>query len=127
MIEPTPPDIEAEQATLDDETLPELFARMIADAKEVARAEADCLRAGIFRRLVKARSAIFLGIATMLLIQAAVITALVGLVGILSLHVGVAWATVITVAGALIVSAILGRLALNRSARMVNPKKGVPS
>jgi hypothetical protein len=125
MTDPIPD--ETERLSIESESLPKLFARVVADAKDVASAEIEAIRATMFRRMVKARGAVFLGVATALLLQAAVITALVGLLGILSLYVGLIWATVITVVGALIVAGIMGRLALNRIAKIVNPDKGLPS
>ncbi|MGN6374700.1 MAG: phage holin family protein [Sphingomonas sp.] len=119
-------DAVAEQLGLDEAPLPDLFSRLVNNAKEVARAEIDCFRAKAFRRLVKARGAIFLGVASMLLTQAAVITALVALVAILTFPLGLIWAAVIVVFGTLIIAGILGRLALNRIQKIVNPEEGLP-
>lgn len=124
MEDPATADGDPERLTMESESLPDLFADLVDNAKEVARAEVGVLRAKAFRRLVKARAAFLLSIASMLLVQAAVITALIGLVALLAFYVGTAWATVIVTIVALVVAGVLGRLALNHIEKIVNPDEG---
>lgn len=89
------------------ESVSQVFARVIKDGRAYARAEADKqkARAGIVMGGV--RNAAIFGLVALILVFAAIVTLLVGLVFALAVQVGPFWATLIVVGGALIVAIAL--------------------
>lgn len=89
------------------ESVSQVFARVIEDGRAYARAEADKqkARAGIVMGGV--RNAAIFGLVALILVFAAIVTLLVGLVFALAVQVGPFWATLIVVGGALIVAIAL--------------------
>lgn len=89
------------------ESVSQVFARVIEDGRAYARAEADKqkARAGIVMGGV--RNAAIFGLLALILVFAAIVTLLVGLVFALAVQVGPFWATLIIVGGALIVAIAL--------------------
>lgn len=102
-------DTPAADATDDvrSESVSQVFARVIEDGRAYARAEADKqkARAGIVAGGV--RNAAIFGLVALILVFAAIVTLLVGLVFALAVQVGPFWATLIVVGGALIVAIAL--------------------
>lgn len=89
------------------ESVSQVFTRVIEDGRAYARAEADKqkARAGIVMGGV--RNAAIFGLVALILVFAAIVTLLVGLVFALAVQVGPFWATLIVVGGALIVAIAL--------------------
>ena len=89
------------------ESVSQVFARVIEDGRAYARAEADKqkARAGIVAGGI--RNAAIFGLVALILVFAAIVTLLVGLVFALAVQVGPLWATLIVVGGALIVAIAL--------------------
>lgn len=89
------------------ESVSQVFARVIEEGRAYARAEADKqkARAGIVMGGV--RNAAIFGLVALILVFAAIVTLLVGLVFALAVQVGPFWATLIVVGGALIVAIAL--------------------
>ena len=101
-----------------------LFVQLIEDAERFVRAEMRLYRKQLFARLTEARTAVLLGATAFLLAQSALIAMLVGLVMILRRPLGPIWATIIVVAGSLIVSAVLIKLAIDKVKRVTDIKAG---
>jgi hypothetical protein len=102
-----------------------LAMQAVDDAKRWARAEIAYGKALAGERGVDAGVGVGLGLAALALAQAVVVALLVGIVLTLAPHVGPGIATLIVVVAALIVTALLGWLALNRVRRAFRaPGKG---
>jgi hypothetical protein len=91
-----------------DDSIPSLVGRLIDDGEQFVRAELKVYRARLFARLDEARSAILLAIGALVLAQAVLVAALVGLLMTLRWLVGPGWATLIVVGGGLAVTAAMG-------------------
>lgn len=96
----------------DGDSIAALFSRLIDDAERFVRAEVRLYRAQFLGRVDAAKFAIAMGAASLLIAQATIVASLVGLVLILRRYIGSGWATVVVVVGALVLAAILGKLAL---------------
>jgi hypothetical protein len=96
---------------LPSESIGELLSRLVGDARESIRAEVGLYRAQILNWI--ARVAAF-GVITLMLVNAAIIALIVGLLLIAQCNVGPIWATVIVVVGTLICAALFGWLALRQ-------------
>lgn len=106
----------------DDDSIGALAAQAVADARAFADAEIAYWKALALARLSDARAALVLGALVFLLANSAAIALIVGLVLILSPHVGPAAATLIVVVTALGAAALAGRAALARYRRAVRPR-----
>src|SRR5882757_6898301 len=110
----------------DDDSIGTLFSRLIDDAERFVRAEIRLYRAQLFHRIGEARTAILLGAAAFLLAQSAIIGMVVGLVLILRQPLGPVGATVVVGGGALIVAAVLARIAIAKIRTITEIKDGPP-
>lgn len=106
----------------EDESIGTLAARAVADARAYADAEIVYWKALARDRLGDARAALVFGGLVFLFGQAAAIALIVGLVLILSPHVGPALATLIVVLGALSVAALAAFGALRYYRRATRPR-----
>ena len=105
-----------------EESIPSLVSRLIDDGENFVRAEVKLYRARLFSRLDEARNAILLGIGALVLAQAVLVAALVGLLMTLRWLVGPGWATLIVIVAALALSGLLGWLAYKRIQRLFGSK-----
>ena len=102
-----------------------LFSRLIDDAERFVRAEINLYRAQAFARIGEAKLALLLGATAFLLAQSALIAMLVGLVLVVRTQVhSAAWATVIVVGTALIVSAIMVAIAVAKIKKLTRIQDG---
>jgi hypothetical protein len=90
-----------------DDSITSLVSRLIDDGENFVRAEVKLYRARLFSRLDEARNAILLGIGALVLAQAVLVAALVGLLMTLRWLIGPGWATLIVVGGGVLVTAIM--------------------
>ena len=97
-----------------EETFPELVSRVVDDAKEVARAEVDLVKAQAVAKLAGFRAAAILFATAALLVVAAFIGLVVGLILTLAQYLGAGWATLIVVGVAIALAALLGWLGSQR-------------
>lgn len=97
-----------------EETFPELVSRVVDDAKEVARAEVDLVKARAAAKLAGYRGAVALFAAAGLVGLLALIGLVVGLILTLSQYLGAGWATLIVVGALLAVAGLLGWLGSQR-------------
>lgn len=97
-----------------EETFPELVSRVVDDAKEVARAEVDLVKAQAVAKLAGLRAAAILFATAGLLVVAAFIGLVVGLILTLAQYLGAGWATVIVVGLAIGLAALLAWLGSRR-------------
>lgn len=97
-----------------EETFPELVSRVVDDAKEVARAEVDLVKAQAVAKLAGFRAAAILFATAALLVVAAFIGLVVGLILTLAQYLGAGWATLIVVGVAIGLAALLGWLGSQR-------------
>ena len=91
-----------------DDSITSLVSRLIDDGENFVRAEVKLYRARLFARLDEARNAILLAIGALVLAQAVLVAALVGLLMTLNWLVGPGWATLIVVGGGVAVTALMG-------------------
>jgi hypothetical protein len=96
------------------ETLPELVSRVVDDAKEVARAEVDLVKAQAAAKLAGYRAAAILFALAGLLVVAAVIGLVLGLVLTLAQYWGAGPATTAVTGGFLLLAGLLGWLGMRR-------------
>lgn len=94
------------------ESIADLCRALMADGKELTRAELARIRATVARRVVKGRPAIVYGILAALTAQAAIVTLLAGLLLFLEPYVGILTATAIVTLAALGVVGLLAWLAV---------------
>ena len=95
-------------------SLAELFARLIDDAERFVRAEIRLYRAHLLARVTDAKLVLILIGGALVLGQAAVIALLTGAILSLAREIGPLAATAIVVALALIVAAVMARIAVAR-------------
>lgn len=101
------PQADGPQASAPDESVRDVIARLYADGRAYASAEAERqkLRAGIVA--VGVRNAAIFGTIALILIFASILALLVGLIFTLAQHLAPIWATLIVVGGALLVALLL--------------------
>jgi len=101
-----------------DESVRAVVARLIEDGRAYASAEAEKqkLRAGIVAAGV--RNAVILGVIALILVFAAIVALLSGLIFALAKSMAPIWATLIVVGGALCVAVVLLLLAKGCISRM---------
>lgn len=97
-----------------DDSIATLLGRVIEDAEHFVRAELRLYRAELFNRLNDTRTAIVLLLVGFLLAQSAVIALLVGLIVILRRPLGAVGATATVVGAALVIAAVLARIAIGK-------------
>lgn len=107
------------QAEGDQETVRAAFSRLYTDGRAYAQAEGQRqkLRAGLVGAGV--RDAAIMGVVALMLLFAAIVTLLIGLVIALAPVLGPLWATLAVFGGALLVAALLLLLAKARIGRMM--------
>jgi hypothetical protein len=98
-----------------------LVTRTIDDAKRWGRAEVAYYKSLAGERGVDAGIGVGLGVVALAVAQAALIALLVGLILTLTPELGAGISTLIVVAGALLIVAILGLMALGRLRRAGRP------
>lgn len=97
-----------------EESFPELVSRVVDDAKEVARAEVDLVKARAVEKVAGYRAAALLFAGAALLALLAAVGLVVGLLFILSVGLGPGWATLIVAGGLLLLAGLLGWLGSRR-------------
>jgi hypothetical protein len=112
----------------EEESIPSLVTRLIDDGEQYVRSELRLYRARLFSRVDEARTAIVLGFGALVLAQAVLVTALVGILLTLRKYVGPAVATVILVVVGLAVTALMAALAyrLLKKATEIKPRDERP-
>lgn len=93
-----------------EETFPELVSRVVDDAKEVARAEVDLVRAQAIARIAGYRAAAILFAIAALLVVATFVGLVLGLVLTVAQYLGAGWATLIVVGGLTLLAGLFGWL-----------------
>lgn len=101
-----------------DESIGTLITRVVDDAKAFVAAEIALYRAKAMASVAPLKMVAILGVTAIVLVNAAVITLLVGLILTLQTLVGPGWATLIVVLGTLAIAGLLGWLAAGRIGRM---------
>lgn len=91
-----------------DETIAELFGRLIEDSEHYVRAEIALGRARAIDRLARLRGALLLLVCAVALLMAALVALLVGLIATLREPLGPALATLVVVGGSIALSGLLG-------------------
>lgn len=91
----------------DDVSIADLLVRLVDETDDFVRAELGLFRAQGLRRLSRSRGAVAMGLTGIVIVQAAVIALLVGLIFALAPHVGALAATLIVLAVALAVAGAL--------------------
>lgn len=99
--------------------LPDLFARLVDEGEDFVRAEIGLYRAQAVRRLVDGRWAAALIGGALVLLFAATIALILGLLMTLATRVGPGWATLIMVTVTLALAALFARLGGNRVKAML--------
>ena len=112
-------DAEPEPETGGEESLGDLFGRLVDDAKGFGHAEIDYYRTLVRERLRAARTSLWMGAVAMALGLAASVALVVGLVLTLAPRVGPGWATAIVVGVALALAGIMGWLAWQQIKRVM--------
>lgn len=107
-----------------DETVGEVLARLYADGRAYAEAEAERqkLRVGIIS--TGARDALMFAAAGAMLIFASLVACLVGVIFVLVPHLGAGWATVLVFGSGVLIALVLLLIAKSRVGRM---KKAIKS
>jgi hypothetical protein len=95
-------------------SVPDLFARLIADAREWVRAEIALIKCRGEALIESLRTAVILIVAAVMLATVALFALAIGLILALATFVGPAWATVIVVVSLLLLAAILGWMGWQR-------------
>jgi hypothetical protein len=103
-------------------TISELFTQLAEDAGGLARAEFALYRAEAAKRAMAVGVAAGLLLGAIVLVQAAVVALLVGLIMLIGQSTGTGWALLIVVGGALLVAALMGWLGVQRIRSMAEPE-----
>ncbi|WP_326524460.1 phage holin family protein [Sphingomonas sp.] len=104
-------------AAADQASAGETIVQVVEDARAYASAQVDLYKAMAGARLRIARLGIAFGVAATLIAGSALTALLVGSILALAPSVGPGWATLIVVGVALVLAAILGKLAAGRLSR----------
>lgn len=102
-----------------DESIGDLFGRLVDDAKGFGQAELDYYRILVRERLRAAKTSLWMGAVAMSLALAASVALVVGLVLTLAPLVGPGWATLIVVSVALGLASLMGWLAWQQIKRVM--------
>lgn len=106
----------------DDEGVGALISRAVAEGRDYASAEIGYWRALLADRFADVRGTVILGVAALLVINAAVIALILGLLLVLSPLIGPGGATAIVVIVALAVAGLLGWMAMKRLQRVTRSR-----
>ncbi|KQN37717.1 hypothetical protein ASG37_11910 [Sphingomonas sp. Leaf407] len=104
-----------------DEGLGTVISRVVSDGKAYAQAEFTLWKSVATTRGAQAGIAAGLGVGAALVALAALTALLVGLILTLATLVGPGWATLIVVVVALLVAALMARMAMGRVRRVTAP------
>lgn len=107
------------EAPAADESLGDLFGRLVDDARGFGQAEVDYYRTLLRERLRAAKTSLWMGAVAMSLALAASVALVVGLVLTLAPLVGPGWATLIVVSVALALAGLMGWLAWQQIKRVI--------
>lgn len=99
---------------VEEESFPQLVSRVVDDAKEVARAEIDLVKAQVTAKLAAYRGAVVLFAVAALLTLVALGGLIVGLILTLAQYLGAGWATLIVIGATFALAALLGWLGWQR-------------
>ena len=105
-----------------DESIGDLFGRLVDDAKGFGQAELDYYRILVRERLRAAKTSLWMGAVAMSLALAASVALVVGLVLTLAPLVGPGWATLIVVSVALGFASLMGWLAWQQIKRVMGER-----
>jgi hypothetical protein len=101
------------------ESIGALVSRLVADARAVVTAEITLYRAKSVSWLAQAKTIAIFGVTALILVNAAIIALLVGLILTIQTLVGPGWATAIVVLGTLVIAGLLGWLASGRVSKLL--------
>lgn len=101
-----------------DASIGTLATRVVNDARTFVAAEIALYRAKAMALVAPWKMVAILGVAAVILVNAAIIALLVGLILTLQTLVGPGWATLIVVLGTLAIAGLLGWLAASRIGKM---------
>ncbi|ATY31459.1 phage holin family protein [Sphingomonas psychrotolerans] len=104
------------------ESIGALIGRLVADGKGYAHAELGYYRTLAASKLGEAKLGLIFGAAALVIALCAITALLVGLILALATLIGPGWATLIVIAAALALSALLGWLAYTRIQRLFGSK-----
>ena len=102
----------AREETGDDDSIASLFARVLADAEHLARAEIELQKAKVVARIDEARNGVLLLLAAVATGSVAITALVVGVLMVLAPLVGPGWATAIVVGTLVLLSVLMGWLAM---------------
>lgn len=105
------------------ESIGELLGQLAEDAKEAAGAEVALFRAKMLDRIGEVKLVAIYGVVALLLVNAAVIALIVGLLFIAQHYLGPIWATIIVVLGTLAVAGLFGWLAARHVGKLGSKKQ----
>lgn len=109
-----------------DESIMALFSRVVADAESLARAEVELQKAKVFARVGEAQNGVIFLLAAAVTGLMAFIALVVGALMILSRLLGPGWATVIVVGLLLLVTGVLGWLAIRHFKLLFGASRNLP-
>jgi hypothetical protein len=104
-----------------DDGIGSVVGRVVTDAKAYAAAEVTLWKTVAGTRGSQAGIAVGLGVGAILIVVSALTALLVGAILSLRPLIGPAWATLVVFVVALLVAAVLGKLALGRFKRVTAP------
>jgi hypothetical protein len=105
-----------------EESIGTLIGRLVADGKDYAHAEIGYYRTLAASKLGEAKLGLIFGMAALVIALCTVTALLVGLILALATLIGPGWATLIVIAAALALSALLAWLAYTRIQRLFGSK-----
>jgi hypothetical protein len=103
-------------------SVPDLFARLIADAREWVRAEVALIKCRGEALVESLRTAVILIVSAVMLATVALFALAIGLILALATFVGPAWATAIVVVTLLLLAALLGWMGWRRIEQVFEDK-----
>jgi hypothetical protein len=103
-------------------SVPDLFARLIADARLWVKAEVALLKCRAESLVEALRTAVILIVVAVMLATVALFALAIGLILALATWVGPAWATAIVVATLLVIAGICAWLGVNRISQAFEDK-----
>jgi len=107
---------------LQEQSIGELFGRLVEDGKSFARAEVGYYRTLATRKLGEAKTGLIFGVAALVLALSSLTALLVGLILTLATLIGPGLATLAVVLGTLLVAGLFGWLAYKRMLRVAGSK-----
>ncbi len=110
----------------DDDSIATLFSRALADAENLARAEIELQKAKVVARIDQTRNGILLLLASVATGSVALTALVVGVLMVLTPLVGPTWATVIVVGTLVLVSGLLGWLAMRHFKLLFGTSEELP-